>query len=107
MYNTIILQKINLKTMSPKFEDKTIVCEECGTDFIWDASEQSYFAKKGFKQVPKRCRACRAKRQKEKEEEKAKEKEITCVKCGKKGISTFEVGPDEETICFDCYLKEE
>ena len=53
-----------------KFEDKTLTCEECGTEFVWDASEQAYFAKKGFKKIPKRCRACRAARKIEEEKEK-------------------------------------
>lgn len=91
---------------TPKFEDKTLTCEECGTDFVWDKSEQAYFAKKGFKKVPKRCRACRAERKNKEEEEKAKEKEITCAKCGKKGVINQEISPDEEILCFDCYKEE-
>jgi len=90
-----------------KFEDKKLTCEECGTEFIWDASEQAYFAKKGFKKVPKRCRACRAKKQIEIQQEKAKEKELTCIKCGKKGVVTANIDPDEEALCFDCYVKEQ
>lgn len=89
-----------------KFEDKKLICEECGTEFIWDKAEQAFFEKKGFKKVPKRCRGCRAKKQKELEQEKAKEKEIVCVKCGKKAIVTTEVLPEEETICMDCYISE-
>jgi len=90
----------------PKFEDKKLTCEECGTEFTWDASEQAYFEKKGFKKVPKRCRACRAKKQIEMQKEKENEKEITCVKCGKKSTIGSELSPDEEPLCFDCYLKE-
>uniref|UniRef100_A0A7C4R3V0 Zinc-binding protein n=1 Tax=candidate division CPR3 bacterium TaxID=2268181 RepID=A0A7C4R3V0_UNCC3 len=89
-----------------KFEDKKLICEECGTEFVWDASEQSYFAKKGFKKVPKRCRACRAKRQIEQKKEKENEKEITCISCGKKSTITSDISPDEEALCLDCYLKE-
>jgi hypothetical protein len=89
-----------------KFEDQKLTCEECGTEFVWDASEQAYFAKKGFKKVPKRCRACRAKKQIELQKEKEKEKEITCAKCGKKSITSNEIAPEEETLCLDCYLKE-
>jgi len=91
----------------PKFEDKKLICEDCGTEFVWDASEQAFFAKKGFKKVPKRCRACRAKKQIEMEKEKAKEKEITCAKCGKKGVIREDIAGDEEALCLDCYLKEQ
>jgi hypothetical protein len=90
----------------PKFEDKKLSCEECGTEFTWDASEQAYFAKKGFSKEPKRCRACRAKRQIEQKKEKENEKEITCVKCGKKAMTSNEIASGEETICLDCFLKE-
>jgi len=90
----------------PKFEDKKLVCEDCGTEFVWDASEQAYFAKKGFQKVPKRCRACRVKKQTEIDKEKAKEKEITCALCNKKGIIKSDISEDEEALCFDCYLKE-
>ncbi|HRY60494.1 MAG TPA: zinc-ribbon domain-containing protein [Patescibacteria group bacterium] len=89
-----------------KFEDKVLTCEECGTEFVWDASEQAYFAKKGFKKVPKRCRACRAARKIEEEKEKKNEKEITCIKCGKKGVTSQELKEGEEIYCMDCYLKE-
>jgi len=90
-----------------KFQDKILTCQECGTEFVWDASEQAYFAKKGFKEIPKRCRACRAKRKIEREAEKAKEKEITCAKCGKKAIVKIDIQPDEEAICMNCFLKEQ
>ena len=90
-----------------QFEDKKLNCEECGTEFVWDKSEQAYFAKKGFKKTPKRCRACRAKRQIEIQKEKANEKEIVCIKCGKKGFVNVDVDPEEEAFCFDCYLKEQ
>ncbi len=89
-----------------KFSDKTLTCQECGSEFTWDASEQAYFAKKGFKEVPKRCRACREQRKREQESEKAKEREVVCIKCGKKGLTTNEVQPDEEVLCLDCVMKE-
>ena len=94
--------------MATKFEDKKIVCEECGTEFIWDASEQAYFEKKGFKKVPKRCRACRAKKQLEAQKEKENEKDIFCTKCGKKSRTSGNFDPnEEEALCLDCYIKKE
>ncbi|MBN1152134.1 MAG: zinc-ribbon domain-containing protein [Dehalococcoidia bacterium] len=44
------------------FEDKTIKCADCGTDFTFTASEQQFFAEKGFTNEPKRCPACRRNR---------------------------------------------
>lgn len=42
----------------PDFEDKTIVCVECGQEFIWEKGEQIYFYSKGLS-APKRCKDCR------------------------------------------------
>ena len=30
------------------FEDKTLVCRECGAEFVFTASEQQFYADKGF-----------------------------------------------------------
>ena len=38
--------------------DQTISCKDCKADFVFTASDQQFFADKGF-QPPKRCRACR------------------------------------------------
>ena len=44
------------------FEDKTLVCRECGNEFVFTASEQQFYADKGFQNEPGRCPACRAAR---------------------------------------------
>ena len=41
------------------FEDKTLVCKECGKDFVFTAGEQEFYAEKGFENEPARCRDCR------------------------------------------------
>ena len=45
-----------------EFQDKTLNCVDCGTEFIWTAGEQLFFADKNFKNEPKRCKSCKAKR---------------------------------------------
>ena len=44
------------------FEDKTLVCKECGKEFVFTAGEQEFYAEKGFQNEPQRCKACRDKR---------------------------------------------
>ncbi len=44
------------------FEDKTIVCSDCGSEFVHSAEDQSRYAERGFTNEPKRCRDCRDKR---------------------------------------------
>lgn len=39
-------------------QDATINCAACGGSFLFTASEQGYYAERGF-QFPKRCRPCR------------------------------------------------
>ncbi|MCK5213700.1 MAG: zinc-ribbon domain-containing protein [Dehalococcoidia bacterium] len=41
------------------FEDKSIRCADCSQEFVFSASEQQFFAEKGFTNEPKRCPACR------------------------------------------------
>jgi CxxC-x17-CxxC domain-containing protein len=44
------------------FEDKSIVCVDCGQQFVHSADDQSRYAERGFTNEPKRCRECREKR---------------------------------------------
>lgn len=41
------------------YEDKTIVCVDCGAEFTFSADEQQRFAERGFTNEPKRCKTCR------------------------------------------------
>ena len=41
------------------YEDKTLVCKECGKEFVFTAGEQEFYAEKGFVNEPQRCRDCR------------------------------------------------
>lgn len=43
------------------FTDRTLICQDCGADFVFTAGEQGFYAEKGFTD-PKRCQECRAKR---------------------------------------------
>ncbi len=39
--------------------DKTLVCEDCGKEFIFTEGEQEFYKEKGFENEPKRCPDCR------------------------------------------------
>ena len=41
------------------YEDKTLVCKECGNEFVFTAGEQEFYAEKGFVNEPQRCQAKR------------------------------------------------
>ena len=40
-------------------EDKTLVCKDCGKDFVFTAGEQEFYKEKGFENEPVRCPDCR------------------------------------------------
>lgn len=46
-------------------KDKTIVCKDCGQEFVFTASEQEFYEEKGFQNEPQRCKACRDKKKAE------------------------------------------
>ncbi|KPU42283.1 hypothetical protein OXPF_40680 [Oxobacter pfennigii] len=40
--------------------DKTIICKDCGKEFVFTEGEQQFYAEKGFANEPTRCKDCRA-----------------------------------------------
>ena len=36
------------------YEDKTLVCKECGKEFVFTAGEQEFYAERGFQNSCKR-----------------------------------------------------
>ena len=39
--------------------DKTLVCKDCGKDFVFTEGEQAFYKEKGFDNEPQRCADCR------------------------------------------------
>lgn len=44
------------------FQDRTIECADCRTNFVFTAKEQDFYERKGFRDMPKRCKPCREER---------------------------------------------
>lgn len=67
MYSThYVAQTKKLSGMLGEGQDKSfeaifLICRECGDKFIFEASEQKYFEKRGWEE-PKRCESCREKK---------------------------------------------
>ena len=38
------------------YEDKTLICKECGAEFVFTAGEQEFYAEKGFTNEPRDAR---------------------------------------------------
>ena len=41
------------------FTDKNVTCADCNKEFVFSATEQEFYASKGFTNEPKRCPDCR------------------------------------------------
>jgi hypothetical protein len=51
-------------------EDKTLICQDCGQEFVFTAGEQEFYKEKGFANEPKRCKTCRDKRKNQRRQPK-------------------------------------
>lgn len=46
--------------------DITLICRDCGKEFVFTEGEQAFYAEKGFTNQPTRCLACRKARKQQK-----------------------------------------
>lgn len=84
------------------YEDKTLVCKECGSEFVFTAGEQEFYAERGFQNEPQRCKACRDARKNA--TRPARELfTTTCAKCGKEAKVPFQPSNDRPVYCSECY----
>ncbi len=94
------------------YSDETLNCIDCGRSFPFTASEQEFFASKGFTNKPSRCSDCRAARKaagggrssggfgggSRREMFKA-----TCSQCGGVAEVPFQPRGDKPVYCRDCF----
>jgi len=94
------------------YSDETLTCVDCGQTFPFTASEQEFYASKGFTNKPSRCADCRAARKASgggrssggyggsarREMFKA-----TCSQCGGVAEVPFQPRGDKPVYCRDCF----
>jgi len=85
-------------------EDKTLVCKDCGQEFVFTASEQDFFEEKGFTE-PQRCKPCRDKR-KNGSRGPREMFDATCASCGQPCKVPFQPRDDRPVYCSDCFSKQ-
>lgn len=86
------------------FEDKTLVCKDCGQDFIFTSGEQEFYAEKGFENEPQRCKPCRDARKNAGRPERQMY-DATCASCGQVARVPFQPREDRPVYCSSCYEK--
>lgn len=87
------------------FEDKVLVCRDCGSEFIFSAGEQEFYAEKGFVNEPSRCPSCRAARRQRINGDRP-QRELFPAICSQCGIETqvpFRPSGDKPVYCRECY----
>ena len=97
-------------------EDKNLACRECGTEFVFSASEQEFYNEKGFTNEPGRCPQCRAARKQRNNggsfsrggsgaRPQREMHDVTCAACGVETQVPFRPSSDRPVYCRDCFSK--
>jgi CxxC-x17-CxxC domain-containing protein len=92
--------------MHMEYQDKVLKCAECGAEFVFTAGEQMFFADKGFKNEPKRCKACKAKRAEvsgQGSNFQRTETKTVCSQCGKETTVPFKPTQGRPVYCRECF----
>jgi CxxC-x17-CxxC domain-containing protein len=91
-----------------EYHDKVLKCSDCGAEFVFTAGEQMFFADKGFKNEPKRCKACKATRASANGGSGAPvvqrvETKTVCSQCGKETTVPFRPTQGRPVYCRECF----
>ena len=91
------------------FSDKTLVCKDCGQEFIFTAGEQEFHAEKGFTNEPQRCKPCRDARKGQNNARGSRGPrqmyDAICAECGSSCKVPFEPRDDRPVYCSDCFRR--
>lgn len=88
------------------FEDKVLKCRDCGSDFVFSAGEQEFYAEKGFENEPVRCKDCRQARKRDRGDNMGAPRQLYTVICSECGAETqvpFEPRNDKPVYCRACF----
>jgi CxxC-x17-CxxC domain-containing protein len=91
-----------------EYHDKVLKCSECGAEFVFTAGEQMFFADKGFKNEPKRCKGCKATRVPGNGGSASPgvqrvETKTVCSQCGKETTVPFKPTQGRPVYCRECF----
>ena len=91
-----------VKVGMEEFVDETLVCKDCGNEFVFTAGEQRFYKEKGFMNKPKSCKACRDAK---KNAGRAPREYFTtvCAKCGGEAKVIFQPSNDRPVYCSACF----
>jgi CxxC-x17-CxxC domain-containing protein len=96
-----------------EFQDRAILCVDCGQEFVWTAGEQLFFHDKGLKNEPKRCKPCKqAKNERLAAIANAQasgvrqriEVSVQCAQCGQTTTVPFYPSQGRPVYCRSCFI---
>ena len=95
-------EEVKVGVETEEFVDETLVCKDCGNEFVFTAGEQRFYKEKGFMNKPKACKACRDAK---KNAGKAPREyfETVCAQCGGVAKVTFQPSEDRPVYCSACF----
>ena len=87
------------------YEDKTLVCRDCGAEFVFTAGEQEFYAEKGFQNEPTRFKACRQARKASRPAPGGAREmhDAVCAQCGAATKVPFAPRNDRPIYCSECF----
>lgn len=85
------------------FEDRVLVCKDCGSEFVFTAGEQEFYAEKGFANEPLRCKSCRTQRRTARNSRRREMFTVTCANCGIETQVPFQPKNDKPVYCRECF----
>ncbi len=87
------------------YQDVTIQCSDCSSDFVFTAGEQEFFEQKGLVNVPKRCPECRSARKKSRNSRRGERRlyDVTCSECGQAAQVPFKPSNEKPVYCKPCF----
>ena len=84
------------------YEDKKLVCKDCGEEFVFTAGEQAFYAERGFQNEPQRCKSCRDARKNAGKPPREFHTAV-CAKCGGEAKIPFQPSNDRPVYCSECF----
>jgi CxxC-x17-CxxC domain-containing protein len=89
-----------------EYRDRVLRCMDCGAEFVFTAGEQLFFADRGFKNEPKRCKPCKSKRSQTLgggQGQRRIETSAVCSQCGKETTVPFRPTQGRPVYCRECF----
>lgn len=100
------------------YSDITLRCRDCGSDFVFTAGEQGFYAEKGFTNQPTRCPSCRQANKARRDSSMSyggggsysgsprAERQmfpVVCDECGQDTMVPFQPTGNKPVYCSDCF----